>query len=554
MNKEIIIANRYKIIKKIGEGGMAKVYLAFDQLKERNVSIKILKKENIDDRKIKKFKKEARLLSLLDDENIVKIYDVGEEDNLHYIVAEYIDGMTLKDYIRSCSPIPLEEVISLSKQLLHGVKHAHERGVVHKDIKSQNILLDEDKNVKITDFGIADILDEDITRTQSLMGTPQYIAPEILNREELTAQSDLYSVGIVMYEICTAHVPFVGEKAAFIMIKQMSQPLPSIITERPDIPQSFENIVIKATAKKLSNRYKTAQEMINDLDHVLDSDRLDEEPLVLKDDILNGDAVEKTIDMGKERISLEQVNKHNNMKNNAKRKQKRIIIFSGIILLLLIAIFGLYTLKKQNITMPNLENVSESEAQNQLKILGIEEKNISIKYEYNNEIAVNNVIKTEPPKDTLITKNEPITLYVSQGAESIKLSNYVGQMIDGVKKDLEAKGIKVEVTSIDSSSKADSILSQSPGVGMYVKPGDTVNFEISKGKKEIEVPDFVNKKKQEVDDWAKQNSISITYESECNDNVADDHVISQTLEPGKKISPGDQISIVLSSGACPIQE
>ena len=265
MKKQIIIDSRYQMMRKIGEGGMAKVYLAYDNIQEINVAIKVLRKENIQEKKIKNFKREADALSLLDDENIVKIYDVGEEGDIHYIIYEYVEGMTLKDYIATCSPIVIEEVIEISRQIIAGLSHAHQRGVVHKDIKSQNILLDKNKKVKITDFGIADIMDDDITKTQSVMGTPQYVAPEILNREKLTEQSDIYSIGIVMYELLLGKTPFTGEKAAVIMIKQMSHPLPSIVTERGDVPQSLENIIIKATAKKLVNRYQTCEELLKDL-------------------------------------------------------------------------------------------------------------------------------------------------------------------------------------------------------------------------------------------------------------------------------------------------
>lgn len=552
MEKEIIIANRYLIIKKIGEGGTAKVYLAHDQIEDRNVAIKILKKENIDDRKIRKFKKEAQLLSLLDDENIVKIYEVGEEQNLHYIVTEYIDGMTLKDYIRSCSPIPVDEIINLSKQILHGVKHAHDRGVVHKDIKSQNILLDENKNVKITDFGIADILDEDITRTQSLMGTPQYIAPEILNREALTAQSDLYSVGIVMYEMCTTHVPFIGEKAAYIMIKQMSQPLPSIITERPDIPQSLENIIIKATAKKLENRYKNAQEIIDDLNHVYDPDKLDADPLLLKDDLVKQDQLEKTIDIGREKLNFEELEQKIEQKNKAKKKQKRIIMVSIIVILLLACFFLLYFNKTTKLVMPNVVDKPQQTAIDTIKLLGINENNISCKYEHNDSVAANNVIRTEPPADSKIKTNTPITLYISEGVESKKIGNYIGQMAQDTKNQLEQEGFSVELVTVENDAKTDSVVGQSPGSGSFLKPGEKITLQISSGKKSIVVPNFTNMTKNEVDNWARTNAISVTYESTCNSGVEANHVISQNVGYNQEIHTGDQISIILSSGTCPV--
>lgn len=552
MEKEIIVANRYKIIRKLGEGGTAKVYLAYDQIDERNVSLKILKKENIDDRKVKKFKKEAETLALLDDENIVKIYDVGQDDNLHYIAAEYIDGMTLKDYIRTCSPIPVEEIVKLSQQILHGVKHAHERGVVHKDLKTQNILLDEHKNVKITDFGIADIMDEDVTRTQSLMGTPQYIAPEILNRESLTAQSDLYSVGIVMYEMCVMQVPFVGEKAAYIMIKQMSQPLPSIIAQRADIPQSLENVIIKATAKKLNNRYQNAKEMIEDLNHVFDADKMDEQPLVLADDLVKQDEIEKTIDIGQEKIDLSNLKDNEQQKKDSKRKQKRIIIVAIVLVLLLIGGLIFFDNRNKKITMPDLVKKTQNEAYSALEPLGISSKNVTIKYEFSKDVEQDKVIRTQPPAGDIINKKTPIVIYLSQGPEGKKLDNYVGKIASDVKTQLENDGYLVTLEYVENDAKADTIVAQSPGNGSLVKPGDTITLTVSSGQKKVVVPNFTNMTKDEVDAWSKANQISITYETTCNNTVEANHVISQSVAYDTEINKGDQISISLSTGACPV--
>lgn len=552
MEKEIIVANRYKIIRKLGEGGTAKVYLAYDQIDERNVSLKILKKENIYDRKVKKFKKEAETLALLDDENIVKIYDVGQDDNLHYIAAEYIDGMTLKDYIRTCSPIPVEEIVKLSQQILHGVKHAHERGVVHKDLKTQNILLDEHKNVKITDFGIADIMDEDVTRTQSLMGTPQYIAPEILNRESLTAQSDLYSVGIVMYEMCVMQVPFVGEKAAYIMIKQMSQPLPSIIAQRADIPQSLENVIIKATAKKLNNRYQNAKEMIEDLNHVFDADKMDEQPLVLADDLVKQDEIEKTIDIGQEKIDLSNLKDNEQQKKDSKRKQKRIIIVAIVLVLLLIGGLIFFNNRNKKITMPDLVRKTQNEAYSALEPLGISSKNVTIKYEFSKDVEQDKVIRTKPPAGDIINKKTPIVIYLSQGPEGKKLDNYVGKIASDVKTQLENDGYVVTLEYVENDAKADTIIAQSPGNGSLVKPGDTITLTVSSGQKKVVVPNFTNMTKDEVDAWSKANQISITYETTCNNTVEAYHVISQSVAYDTEINKGDQISISLSTGACPV--
>ena len=548
MEKEIIIANKYLIIRKIGEGGTAKVYLAYDQLNERNVTLKILKKDNIDERKIKKFKKEAETLSLLDDDNIVKIYDVGEDKGLHFIVTEYIDGMTLKDYIKTCSPIPTEEIISISMQILKGIKHAHSKNVVHKDLKSQNILLDENKKVKITDFGIADILDEDITRTQSLMGTPQYIAPEILNRESLTSQSDIYSIGIMMYEMAMTTVPFSGEKVAYIMIRQMSQPLPSITAERKDIPQSLENVIIKASAKKLENRYQNVDEMIIDLEKCLLPENLEQEKLILENDIFASPDIEKTIDLSS--CAKESIQKKENKDKSKKMERKIILIAIGIISILIFSYFFLSF--NQGIKMPNLVGEQETNIINELKVLGIKQENIIIKYETSDDIPLGEVIKTEPQENEKITKNQQITVYVSQGVETIKVENYRGELAENIKKQLEKKGLVVNIVNEASDVKEGVITNQEPSLGTELKKGEQITLYVSTGPAKIVVPNFSNMKKEEVDRWAKDNKISITYQSTCNNSVLKNHIISQSINYGVEISQGEQIMIVVSEGECEV--
>ena len=548
MEKEIIIGNKYLIIRKIGEGGTAKVYLAYDQLDERNVTLKILKKDNIDEKKIKKFKKEAETLALLDDENIVKIYDVGEDNGIHYIVTEYIDGMTLKDYIKTCSPIPTEEIIKISMQILKGIKHAHSKNVVHKDLKSQNILLDENKNVKITDFGIADILDEDITRTQSLMGTPQYIAPEILNRESLTSQSDIYSIGIMMYEMAMTTVPFSGEKVAYIMIRQMSQPLPSITAQRKDIPQSLENIIIKASAKKLENRYQNVDQMINDLEKCLLPENLEQEKLVLENDIFTSPDIEKTIDLSS--YAKESIQKKEN-KDRSKKMERKIFIIAAVVIFSLACLYFILSFNR-GIKMPNLVGEQETNIINELKVLGIKSDNVIIKYETSDDIPLGEVIKTEPPENEKITTNQKITIYVSQGVETIKVENYRGELADNIKKQLEEAGLVVNIVNEASDVKEGVITNQEPSLGTQLKKGEQITLYVSTGPAKIKVPNFTNMKKEEVDSWAKENKVSITYQLTCNNSVLKNHVVSQSINYGVEIQQGEQIMIVISEGTCEV--
>ncbi|MGL5020491.1 MAG: Stk1 family PASTA domain-containing Ser/Thr kinase [Mycoplasmatales bacterium] len=547
MEKQIIIASRYRVIRKIGEGGMAKVYLAYDTINEKNVALKILKKENVNDKKIRHFKKEAMALSLMDDENIVKIFEVGEEGTIHYISTEFIEGMTLKEYITTCFPLTVDEVINISKQILKGLVHAHEKNVVHKDIKSQNILLDQDRNVKITDFGIADVLDDDATRTQSLMGTPQYIAPEILNREKLTEQSDLYSVGILMYEMLLGKAPFTGEKPAVIMIKQINHPIPSIIMERFDVPQSLENVVIKATAKKLVNRYQSASEMITDLDKVNDDNQKNAEKLVLLNDIISEEALEKT-------ISINNNLDYNKLKAESasiSKNKKRIKIVSiSVISILLILIATLFFIKQPAIIMPNVVGETEEKAKEDIVLIGIPIDNISILVEDSESVKEGLIISTNPVENTEISLDQKIVLKVSSGPSAKVLKDYSNLLAEASKVELEEQGYVVELIYEDSKIAKGSIISQTPPAGTMLNQGEKIVFKVSTGTYEIEVPNFTGLTKEEADKWASENGINTTSTYKCNDTYNKGLISSQNPTYGTKIKNGGSISLQISDGKC----
>ena len=258
-----LIDNRYKIIKSIGEGGMANVYLAFDTILEREVAVKILRGDLAEDEKfVRRFQREANSASSLKHPNIVEVYDVGEDDGKYFIVMEYINGKTLKSLIKKRGILTLEEVIDIMLQLTSAVSCAHDSYIIHRDIKPQNVMILEDGRVKITDFGIAMALNNnELTQTNSVMGSVHYLPPEQASGSGSTIKSDIYSLGILMFELLTGKLPFKGENAVEIAIKQMREQIPSVRSISPDIPQSVENVVLRACAKNPKNRYENAREM-----------------------------------------------------------------------------------------------------------------------------------------------------------------------------------------------------------------------------------------------------------------------------------------------------
>ncbi len=280
------ISGRYKIIKMIGGGGMANVFLARDMILDRDVAIKILRLDFADeDEFIRRFQREAQSATSLAHSNIVNIFDVGEEENIYYIVMEYVDGLTLKQYIQNNYPIPTEKVLDIMKQLTSALSHAHYNHIIHRDIKPQNILIDHDGNVKITDFGIAMALSSTaITQTNAVLGSVHYLSPEQARGGIATKKSDIYSLGIVMFELLTGRLPFSGESAISIALKHLQSETPPPTRWNPDIPQSVENIVLKATAKDPFLRYKNVEEMEKDLDTALDPNRLSEPRFIIPED------------------------------------------------------------------------------------------------------------------------------------------------------------------------------------------------------------------------------------------------------------------------------
>ena len=284
INKGTKINDRYEIIKPIGEGGMANVYLAYDVILNRNVAIKVLRGDLANDEKfVRRFQREALQASSLSHPNIVEMYDVGEDKGVYYIVMEYVDGKTLKQLIKKRGALTISECIDIMLQLTDGVEHAHEGYIIHRDLKPQNIMIQENGEIKITDFGIAMALNNtQLTQTNSVMGSVHYLPPEQASGKGSTVKSDIYSMGILFFELLTGNLPFKGDNAVEIALKQIRDDIPSVRAINPSIPQSIENIVLKATAKNPKNRYASAKEMHDDLLTALNEERKDEPKIVFK--------------------------------------------------------------------------------------------------------------------------------------------------------------------------------------------------------------------------------------------------------------------------------
>ena len=270
-----IICNRYKILDHLGTGGMATVWLGYDTILDRKVAIKTFKIDANDTDAVKRFNREAKAVTSLSHPNIVSIYDVENEGDFYYLILEYVEGMTLKDYMAKNPKMPVETIVYIAKQIADGLSHAHQNGIIHRDIKPQNILMNNDLTCKITDFGIARAYgDTTLTQTNQMLGTVYYLSPEQARGNVATAQSDIYSLGILIFEMITGQIPFKGESAVAIALKHLQEELPDIDRYRENVPQSVKNIVLKTTMKNPNERYISSKELAVDLSTVLNPERL----------------------------------------------------------------------------------------------------------------------------------------------------------------------------------------------------------------------------------------------------------------------------------------
>lgn len=550
METKRIIDNRFEIIRKLGEGGTAHVYLAFDHKSEQNIALKVLKTDLVTEQKIRYFNREAQAISMLDNENVIKIYDWGHDslNNVHFIAQEYVEGMTIKEYLKLSNNLAVTEVVSLVEKILDGLAHAHLNGVIHKDIKGQNILIDADKNIKITDFGIADILEDETTKTQSLMGTPQYVAPETLNRNISNAQTDIYSVGILMYELLCGHAPFTGDKPAVIMMKQINQPLPSIRMQRNDVPQAMENIVIKATAKRLENRYNSCEEMLFDLATVFEPYNEDVPKLVLENDLMDSDELEQTIQIDS---TLRIDNMKKEIDKNRKRQIQRRKFLIALLVLVPIIILLVWFLRPNTFPMPELIGMELESAKSSLSLSGVDEKYITEKYETSDEVPQGQIMLTDPVKGTELKAEDKIVLTVSSGPETAALDDYIGKNAEETKTALEAEGYIVETVKDYNSEQGEGfIFDQEPASGTEIEHNGKVVLYVSQGTAPIKIDNLIGLTEENAKTFVEDNGLIGTYNYECSDETAKDKVITQNPSSGAMLEVGGAIEFTISSGAC----
>ncbi|BET21523.1 Stk1 family PASTA domain-containing Ser/Thr kinase [Solobacterium moorei] len=433
MNKKNVVANRYEVVQHIGQGGMADVFLAIDTILNRHVAIKILRSDQSTDAiSILRFEREAQAATTLAHPNIVEIYDVGEYKNHHYIVMEYVDGKTLKKVIRDRAPLLNLEAVDTMKQLTSAVAEAHKRGIIHRDIKPQNVIVKSDGSLKILDFGIATAKGSaQLTQANNVMGSVHYLAPELAKGEPASPQSDIYALGIVFYEMLTGDVPFKADQAIQIALQHMREPMPSVRKANPNVPQSVENIIIRATAKNPKLRYQSCDEMLNDLEKCMSPEHQNDKPFSLNDPI------DKT-PTKQEKEDIKAGMTRSTSLSRIANKRTKIYITAILVLFAMFAVIaglflaGILPPKSKNVTVPNVSNMDVAQATAALQEQDLEVDQDDITYQLSKDSIEGVVIGTEPASSSEVERHSKVKLIVSSGVGQ-EMPNYVGKNIDDVK-------------------------------------------------------------------------------------------------------------------------
>ena len=584
-----IICNRYKILDHLGTGGMATVWLGYDTILDRQVAIKTFKIDANDEDAVKRFNREAKAVTSLSHPNIVSIYDVENEGEFYYLILEYVEGMTLKDYMIKNPRIPIETIVHIAKQIASGLSHAHQNGIIHRDIKPQNILMNDNLTCKITDFGIARAYgDTTLTQTNQMLGTVYYLSPEQARGNVATAQSDIYSLGILIFEMITGQIPFKGESAVAIALKHLQEELPDIDKYRENVPQSVKNIVLKATMKNPNERYISSKELFEDLSTVLNPERLYEnkytgfkipaqpinnynETQYIDNSSNNNQYAYADFNNEDDYYDYEQDNRNNNVryqqnnkqKNNynnvSKRDEKEETSKAKHIFLAIVAIVTIvvgtffiynYVIGSNSVSAPDVRNKTLEEAKVTIVKAGLEVGDVT--EVASDDVKEKTVIDSDPKAGKKVKKGSKVDLRVSSGKKTVDMPNFVGLDEETVKKNASKLGFKnITVEKVESNSyDTGKVVSQNIRAGMEIIPKEKeLIIQVSTGKKKVTMPNLVGEDSTTVESTvASYGFKNVTYREEYSDKETGT-VISQSIRTGSNIVPSDEsLEIVISKG------
>ena len=556
------INDRYQIIKTLGEGGMANVYLAHDTYLDRNVAVKVLRGDLANDEKfVRRFQREALSATSLSHPNIVEIYDVGEDDGQYYIVMEYVDGKTLKQVLKQRGHLSVTEVIDIMLQVTDGMAHAHDAYIIHRDIKPQNIMILSNGMIKITDFGVAIALNStQLTQTNSVMGTVHYIPPEQANGKGSTIRSDIYSMGIMMYELLTGFLPYKGDNAVEIALKHLREPLPSVRKFDPTIPQSIENVIIKATAKNPKNRYKDAREMHDDLKTALDASRVDEKRYVYpypENDLEETKALDTELQAIKEETKKEKKKQEEILEEEYKQEDKKqnktliiiLSIFTGLVLLLTVGLIILLNDDNKEAVIPDVANRTIEVATKMLNDAGF---GVASEYKYvaSEVVKEGDVVKTSPEIGSNNKLPKDVILYVSTGESAYIMENFIGENYLVAKGKIEAQcecNVEIVTQTVDESKKPkeDEVIKTEPAEGEKSKLGSPIKIYIPKV--EYKYPDFTKGYTiAKIEEFASKHELKLEIKYQETSSVTEGTILKQSRAASSLVTPGATLVITVA--------
>lgn len=591
-----IICNRYKILDHLGTGGMATVWLGYDTILDRQVAIKTFKIDANDEDAVKRFNREAKAVTSLSHPNIVSIYDVENEGEFYYLILEYVEGMTLKDYMIKNPRMPIETIVHIAKQIAAGLSHAHQNGIIHRDIKPQNILMNENLTCKITDFGIARAYgDTTLTQTNQMLGTVYYLSPEQARGNVATAQSDIYSLGILIFEMITGQIPFKGESAVAIALKHLQEELPDIDKYRDNVPQSVKNIVLQATMKNPNERYISSKELFEDLSTVLNPERLHEnkytgfkiptEPVQNNNynqtqyidrnpiDVPHGYSDYNNYNEEDDYYDYEEDQRQNNnnnrgyqnkqyknsynsvsKKNDKEQTSKAKHIFFAILAMVVIIVGAFFTynylIGANSVSAPDVRNKTLEEAKVTIVKAGLEVGDIT--EVASDDVKEKTVIDSDPKAGKKVRKGSKVDLRVSSGKKTVDMPNFVGIDEENVRRNASKLGFKnITVEKVESDRyDTGKVVSQNIPAGTEIVPKEKeLIIQVSSGKKKVSMPNLVGEESSRAESViASYGFKNVSYKEEYSDKEAGT-VISQSIRSGSSIIPSEEsLEIIISKG------
>ena len=553
-----IIGNRYEIIEKIGNGGMATVYRAKDMTLKRNVAVKVLKDEfTTDEEFIKRFNIEAQSAASLTHPNIVSIYDVGNEESIYYIVMELVQGKTLKQIIDEDGVLPWKWSLNIAIQIASALETAHKNNIVHRDIKPHNIIITEDGIAKVTDFGIAKaVSNSTITAFGTTIGSVHYFSPEHARGGFTDAKSDLYSLGVVMYEMLTGRVPFDADTPVSIALKHMQEKPVEPIKLNPAIPYSVNKIILKAMQKDTNLRYQSATEMLRDLSLALK----DPEGHFVKENIDMNGYTQVIPTLSQEKIKTENENRKDNEEKKSKGKFRtfisehpavKVLLIIAIIILIPVGVFfatqGILNIgREKDVKLPNFTNMTRAQAEQAANEANLK---LEVEEQFDKEVEAGKVISQDPQymENYTVKAKTTVKIVVSKGVDIKKVPKLTGLKYDEAEAALTEKSLVVEkIEETSEKVEADYVIKQDPAQGTELNSGDTVKVYVSTGVKQITMEYVVGKTEKDAKSQLTKLGfeVNVIYEE---DTTKDDGVVlKQSIDTGAQVKDGSKVTLTIN--------